>query len=395
MNTKHWQRMIGVALTTGLLLAACAPAATPTTAPPTAAPATAVPTTAPGAPLQSIGEGEGAVSIVAWAGYIERGETDPAYDWVTDFEAATGCMVSVKTAATSDEMVALMNEGGFDLVTASGDASNRLISGRRVQEINVDLLPSWSTVDERLQSAPWNTVEGKHYGVPYVWGPNVLMYSTEAFGDTPPTSWSVVFEEMTLPDGESNAGRVQAYDGPIYIADAALYLMYTQPELGITDPYALNREQFNAALDLLRQQRELVSRYWHDAFIHSLVIIVLNTLVGFAGYASHVEVDYALVGSIALAAILGSFAGSRLADRIDPGSLRRAFAGFVLVMATVIFVHETDTWLATASNAVPRSIPQVAFVLFVLGVGIAAGRVSRRGGADPLGERAFTEGAGI
>ncbi len=127
----------------------------------------------------------------------------------------------------------------------------------------------------------------------------------------------------------------------------------------------------------------------------SLVIIVLNTLVGFAGYASHVEVDYALVGSIALAAILGSFAGSRLADRIDPGSLRRAFAGFVLVMATVIFVHETDTWLATASNAVPRSIPQVAFVLFVLGVGIAAGRVSRRGGADPLGERAFTEGAGI
>ena len=132
-------------------------------------------------PLQSLGEPEGFVDIVAWAGYIERGETDPAYDWVTGFEEPTGCKVSVKTAATSDEMVALMNEGGFDLVTASGDASLRLIAGKRVQEINTALIPSWGTVDERLQDAPWHTVDGKHYGVPYQWGSNVLMYNTEVF----------------------------------------------------------------------------------------------------------------------------------------------------------------------------------------------------------------------
>lgn len=220
-----------------------------------------------GGPLQSVGEGEGQVDIVAWAGYIERGDTDPNYDWVTAFESETGCAVNVKTAATSDEMVALMNEGGFDLVTASGDASNRLISGGRVQEVNISLIPSWSTVDERLQNAPWHTVDGKHYGVPYQWGNNVLLYNTEVFGDSPPTSWNVVFEETTLPDGESNAGRVQAYDGAIYIADAALYLKAHSPELGIDDPYSLTRDQFNAALDLLRQQRELVGRYWHDAFI--------------------------------------------------------------------------------------------------------------------------------
>ena len=111
------------------------------------------------APPKKLGKGEGAVSIVAWAGYIERGETDKAYDWVTGFEKETGCKVSVKTAATSDEMVALMNEGGFDLVTASGDASLRLVSGGRVQEINTALVPSWSTVDPRLQNAPWHTVE--------------------------------------------------------------------------------------------------------------------------------------------------------------------------------------------------------------------------------------------
>jgi putative spermidine/putrescine transport system substrate-binding protein len=213
-----------------------------------------------------LGAGEGKLSIVAWAGYIERGETDKNYDWVTEFEKKTGCMVTQKTAATSDEMVALMNEGGFDLVTASGDASLRLIAGKRVQEINPALIPSWGTIDPRLQNAAWHTVDGKHYGTPYVWGANVLMYNTNVFKEAP-KSWSVVFEEMNLPDGKSNAGRVQAYDGPIHIADAANYLMFHKPELGIKDPYELNEEQYKAALDLLRGQRKLVGRYWHDAFI--------------------------------------------------------------------------------------------------------------------------------
>jgi putative spermidine/putrescine transport system substrate-binding protein len=216
--------------------------------------------------ITEIGPGEGQVNIVAWPGYIERGETDAGFDWVTKFEEATSCKVNVKNANTSDEMVALMNEGGFDLVTASGDASLRMIAGKRVQPVNIDLVPSWSTVDDRLKEAPWHYVDGVHYGIPYMWGPNVLMYSTEAFAEAP-TSWSVVFEETTLADGKSNKGRVQAYDGPIHIADAANYLMFHQPELGITSPYELNQEQYDAALNLLRGQRKLVSRYWHDAFI--------------------------------------------------------------------------------------------------------------------------------
>ncbi|MCC0047002.1 MAG: ABC transporter substrate-binding protein [Defluviimonas sp.] len=216
--------------------------------------------------LAALGAPEGQVNIVAWPGYIERGETDAAFDWVTKFEEASGCKVNVKTANTSDEMVALMNEGGFDLVTASGDASLRLVAGGRVQPVNVDLIPSWSSVDDRLKDAPWHTVDGVHYGTPYMWGPNVLMYNTDVFKEAP-TSWNVVFEEMTLPDGQSNKGRVQAYDGPIHVADAAQYLMFHKPELGITSPYELNEDQYKAALDLLRGQRELVSRYWHDAFI--------------------------------------------------------------------------------------------------------------------------------
>ncbi len=239
-----------------LALAACGPA-----------PQAATPAPVGGA-IQSLGVAEGGVSIVAWAGYVERGETDKRYDWVTQFEHDSGCKVTVKTAATSDEMVALMNEGGFDLVTASGDASLRLVAANRVQEVNTALIPSWKLVDPRLQDAPWFTVGGRHYGVPYQWGSNVLMYNTTTF-PTPPDSWNVVFEELNLPDGKSNKGRVQAYDGPIYIADAALYLKAHTPDLGIKDPYALTRDQFNAALDLLRAQRKLVGRYWHDAIIQT------------------------------------------------------------------------------------------------------------------------------
>ena len=160
-----------------------------------------------------------------------------------------------------------MNEGGFDLVTASGDASTRLIRGKKVQPINVGLIPSYKNVDPRLQKAPGTTSNNTHYGVPYQWGWNVLMYNTKVFKDKPPTSWNVVFEETTLPDGKSNKGRVQAFDGPIYIADAALYLMKKKPELGIKDPYELNEAQYKAALDLLRAQRKIVGKYWHDAFV--------------------------------------------------------------------------------------------------------------------------------
>ncbi len=223
--------------------------------------------------LDEVGEGEGQVNIISWAGYIERGDTDPNFDWVTGFEEETGCKVENKTAATSDEMVALMQEGsGFDLVTASGDASLRLIHGGSVQPVNLDLIPSYSRVDPRLQDAPWHTVDldedgtAEHYGVPYQWGSDVLMYNTETF-PTPPESWNVVYEPMDLPDGQPNQGRVEAYDGPIALASAALYLKAHQPELGIDDPYALTREQFDATLDLARQQRGLVARYWHDAFI--------------------------------------------------------------------------------------------------------------------------------
>ncbi len=263
MKSRFASSLVAVLVCGGLALSACAPAPSASPAPPAVnAPAnTAAPATQP--PAAST-QGEGEVDIVAWPGYIERGANDPKYDWVTGFEKQTGCKVNAKDAATSDEMVQLINSGGFDLVTASGDASLRLVYGGSVQAIDVSRIPSYSTVDPRLQNAPWHTVNGKHYGVSYQWGPNVLMYNTKVF-PTAPTSWDVVFTAMNFPDGKPNKDRVQAYVGPIYIADAAMYLKYHNPELGITDPYELTQPQFDAAVNLLKQQRQIVSKYRGDA----------------------------------------------------------------------------------------------------------------------------------
>jgi len=261
MSTANEQLMHRLTLAAAMAIGLAACGQQQEASPPTPAPTAAATPAPPAAPVL-----EGQVDIIAWPGYIERGETDKAYDWVSEFEKTTSCKVNVKTAGTSDEIVSLMNQGGYDLVTASGDASLRLVAGGKVQAIDVARVPSYTNVDPRLQNAAWHTVDGKHFGVPYQWGPNVLMYNTSVF-TTPPTSWSAVFEETTLGDGKSNKGRVQAFDGPIYIADAALYLMAKQPELGIKDPYELNEAQYAAALDLLKKQKPLIHRYWHDATV--------------------------------------------------------------------------------------------------------------------------------
>jgi putative spermidine/putrescine transport system substrate-binding protein len=205
-----------------------------------------------------VGDSEGQVNVLAWPGYVENGTTDPAVDWVTGFEKETGCKVNVKTFGTSDEAVKLVQGGGWDVVSASGDATLRLIYGDNVQPLNADLVPNYADVFPDLKLQSFNSVNGVPFGVPHGRGANLLMWNTDKV-TTPLDSWAVTFEADS-----PYKGAVTAYDSPIFIADAAVYLMATQPELGITDPYALDKTQFDAAIALLEQQKELVGEYWSD-----------------------------------------------------------------------------------------------------------------------------------
>ncbi len=205
-----------------------------------------------------LGELEGSVSILAWPGYVEDGSNDPTVDWVSAFEKETGCAVTSKSYGTSDEAFALMKTGDYDVIAASGDASLRLVAAGDVAPVNTDLIPNYDGIYDFLKEKAWNSVDGVSYGIPHGYGANLLAYNKEAFPEAP-TSWSVVFD-----DAAANAGKVTAYDSPIYIADAAVYLMAHKPELGIENPYALDETQLAAAVDLLKAQRANVGEYWSD-----------------------------------------------------------------------------------------------------------------------------------
>jgi putative spermidine/putrescine transport system substrate-binding protein len=213
-------------------------------------PAAGVGSAADNSMITKIGKGEGSLRLIAWEGY-----TQP--QWVKPFTKSTGCKVTAKYGGSSDEMVTLMRTGQYDAVSASGDASLRLIFGKDVRPISPSLIPDYKYFIPALKSPPHNTIKGVHYGISLQWGPNTLLYNTKKVKPAP-TSWSVLYDKKFK-------GKVTVPDNPIQIADAALYLSRTKRSLGIKDPYELTDAQFKAAVDLLKKQKPLVKKYWASA----------------------------------------------------------------------------------------------------------------------------------
>ena len=266
------RKLGGVVAIAAIVVSACGGATSstaPTTGPATAGPTTAA-TTAPAsvgptAPavdvISSIGKGEGELNLIVWPGYAESGANVKEYDWVHPFETKTGCNIkTIKEAGSSDEMVQLVNGGQYDGLSASGDATVRLIKDGKISAVDVEkLFPEWKNMWKPMQSPVHNTIDGIHYGVSHGWGANLLMWRTDKI-TTAPTSWSAVFATDPKP---AYAGKVTAYNYAIYIADAALYLSKANPALGITDPYELTKPQFDAAVALLKDQKaKLIGKYW-------------------------------------------------------------------------------------------------------------------------------------
>jgi putative spermidine/putrescine transport system substrate-binding protein len=232
------RRIVGLLAASALLAAACSGAGG------SAAPSSQA----------ELGEGEGQLNMVIWNGYAERGATFPEFDWVTPFEEKTGCIVKTTDMTDSANGVSLMQSGDYDGGSFSGNATVRLMAGGTVAPINTALIPNYANIFEGLKLQDHNSLDGVPYGVPHGRGPNILMYNTNEL--TPaPTSWDSVW---TGDFGD----QVSIYDSADYIADAALRLMSTKPELGITNPYQLNDAQFAEAITLLEGQRDAGAQYW-------------------------------------------------------------------------------------------------------------------------------------
>jgi putative spermidine/putrescine transport system substrate-binding protein len=258
---RGWKLLVGVVL----VATACSSEAEP------AVVAKPLPT------IDEIGEGEGALRLVAWAGYVEDGSSDPTVDWVTPFEQRTGCSVSVRYADSSDELLTLMRPGStetYDGISAPGDVAGELIASRQVRPIDPELFPSFGETLESLREGDNHyIVDGRVYGVPALYGPNALLFDPRAVKPAP-ESWGVVFR----PESRY-AGRISMIDSPMALADAALFLAARRPELGITDPYELTTAQLDAAAELLDGQEDGVALYWSqftqqvDAFTEGDVVL--------------------------------------------------------------------------------------------------------------------------
>ena len=204
--------------------------------------------------LQKVGKGEGQLNLISWAGYVEP-------EWTKPFEEKTGCKVSDKVAGTSDEMVELMRSGQYDGVSASGNATARLVAAGLVAPVNTDLVPNYKTVFSDLKDQPYNTFEGVNYGIPHGRGANLLMWNGNDVKPAP-DSWDIMFDPKMAAKYK---GKISVYDESSYIADAAMYLKFHEPKLEIENPYELNEEQFDAAIELLKEQQANVGEYWSEA----------------------------------------------------------------------------------------------------------------------------------
>lgn len=257
-------RSSAAAATLSVLLAGCVAGGTPAPQSPTSR----VPT--------AVGNGEGTLEVLTWPGYVENGTTDPALDWMSEWEAATGCETTVQVFETPEEGFRLFTAepARFDVVSATGDAGNRLAQAGHVQPVNTALIPSFADVFEDLKNKPWNTFNGESYGLPQGRGANVLMWRTDAVAPQP-TSWASIFDPVS-----PHAGKFAVYDAPIAIADAAVYLMATEPDLKISNPYALDESQFTAAVDLLTLQKPAVGAYWSDPDKQATSFTSGDTVVG-------------------------------------------------------------------------------------------------------------------
>ncbi|MFB4299950.1 extracellular solute-binding protein [Actinomadura sp. NTSP31] len=204
----------------------------------------------------TLGPGEGTLNLLALPGSVESGTTDPRVDWVAPFQERTGCKVGVKLVKTPQEMADLMHDKDrrYDGVAAPPEVAGRLIADHQVTAVNTSLVDGYKKLEPKLRGLLRQ--DGEYYGVPYVWGANLLMYDTRAV--QPPASWAALFDPG---QARRYSGRLIVRDSPLSIAEAALYLKGHDRKLKIGDPYSLTTRQLAAAGRVLARQRPHVLAY--------------------------------------------------------------------------------------------------------------------------------------
>ncbi|MFT3805489.1 extracellular solute-binding protein [Arenimonas sp.] len=200
---------------------------------------------------------EAELGVLLPSAYAGRSAERPRGAWFDEFERSTGCRLNIAGAGSAEEFIAKAQRETIDLVVADGIVGVQLVQGGVVQPLDVRRLPGLSALAPKFADMPWLSQFGARYAVPFQAGAHVLLYDPRVFPQ-PITGWSVLYDAQNLPDGRTNAGRIQSAVDAASIADAALVLRVRQPSLAIADPFELDERQFAAAVELLQGQRALL-----------------------------------------------------------------------------------------------------------------------------------------
>jgi spermidine/putrescine-binding protein len=191
---------------------------------------------------------EASLSLLVWEGYA-----DDAF--VRAFEESHHCKVSASYMGSSDELVAKLRGGSasnYDVISPSSDVAASIARAGLAAPLDLSKLPSYSQLSLRLRDLPLVKSNGQVFGVPFMWGPNPLLYDTSAIAQ-PPDSWAVFWDPKYK-------GKISVWDDLSTVYMAAQILGYDKPDP--SQLYNLSDEQLAAVRKKLIELKPNIRKIW-------------------------------------------------------------------------------------------------------------------------------------
>jgi putative spermidine/putrescine transport system substrate-binding protein/spermidine/putrescine transport system substrate-binding protein len=194
------------------------------------------------------GQKQETLSLLVWEGYA-----DPSF--VHAFEEAHHCKVVASYMGSSDELVAKLRGGSaanYDVISPSSDVATSIVRAGLAAPLDLSKIPSYVQLSPKLRDSPLVKANAQTYGVPFVWGPNPLLYDTTVFA-TAPGSWSVLWDPKYK-------GKISLWDELSSVYMAAQVLNYDKPNPN--QLYNLSDEQLETVKKKLIELKPNIRKYW-------------------------------------------------------------------------------------------------------------------------------------
>ena len=188
------------------------------------------------------------LNLLVWEGYA-----DPSY--VRAFEEQNHCKVSASYMGSSDELVAKLrggSSGNYDVVSPSSDVATMIATSALAAPLDLGKIPSYGQLSPQLTTLPLVRVKGDVYGVPFMWGPDPMIYDTTAFPQ-PPDTWNVMWDPKLK-------GKISVWDDLSTVYMAAQVLGYDKPDPGHL--YNLTDQELDAVKKKLIELKPNIRKMW-------------------------------------------------------------------------------------------------------------------------------------